>query len=656
MSAACLLLVLTWSSAGQASDDPSVAPNLKRSATREVHPGVRVMVVDPADVTPSNEYAPSRVQIATIAKVTARDGKQLTIRDEFGLGTVNVDDVIQLGANDVDDQIKRRIPKSHRMLAEAEFAALHSKSIAWERFVELVENNPEHRWFRTRQAKFYVDHERLAELAAAMVDLTHEGSSSALSRVLALSTESMYGRVDGFKSILASDPNNTPARVGLLKTYAEMVRVSIAAESANEYYRFVSKTSDELWDQVPGHPVAAGVELDISVSLARAGKNVNVAWFKTALQRAEAALKADPYDLKLMLSLADACGAAGDSNKAGVIAMRAVERFPRSSEAVSLVLNHAEARANDQAIDKFCNDYKVSEIANGLRAIEEIDLPQGENSMPPLRLVDGNGRRDNGYTVDEESQLSAMQILVLADNANCIRFLQDFDPTFAVSSKSSHDLFAAACQTDSYHALEVLLRSSEPLKQPSRWDPVFEMALSRKSDVCLCLLWGQGIRPSESVIEQLMERFACQNDDLGKAIGDAAIEKLASALPERFAPAINVRNTGINTERESRNLLARLEGIAQRQAIYGDSGGYQQTMNGVRELRQQLANSSDYEGTASILVVDCIHRELRTIKTLFDDERQKTWSRKLMSFAEAKHTWMVPDVKGALSITHMKYE
>ncbi len=624
------------------ADDPPSLTKAKtafvRTPDESVHAGMRIMVVDPADVTPSTEHAPSRVQIATIAKVTQTSGGELTILDDFGVGTVDTDNVIVLRRRDVFEQIARRIPASHQTLAQAEFASLYSMPKAWKLFIKAIDEQPDNQWFRARLAKFFADHKRFVELMSTAQELRREGRAAAVGEVVKSAVMSYNQKLENLVPLIRNDPKNTFARFAMMKGHADLVNSNLKVGMLNDYFLSMKGSAERIRTQVPFYPAASAVELQVSVRHFNRSGRVNSKDFRTALAEGQKSIQADPHNGSLLIALADGYREAGDLPKAGKYALSAVQKFPRNSESVACLLRCADARSSNPEINTFFEDYRAAQISEMLKLIDGIDIPS-RDPLPPLRLVDGDGRIDIGYTVDEETQLTAYAVLCLNDACDCLRYLNNYLPAFDLTQANPefHDLIAACCYSDSYHALNYIVSTETPT---SGIDKMFEQAMDRDSKVCLWVLWKNGLRPSDATTEQIAKSLSVETSEIETAIGDAALSDLAKALPKVLEQASEMRKLGIAHERESRNFVSRGEDIARRQAVYGDRTGYAQTMEGVRQAKENVKEGRQLQEVANVLLVDNLEREFQVIESLLDNESKKIWFENLNAFIESKEQWM----------------
>ena len=609
-----------------------------RSDKDTVHSGMRVMVVDPVDITPSTKHAPARVQIATIAKVISVKDKRLMILDDFGLGEVDEADIIVLRSRDVFEQIEKRIPASHRTLAKAEFAALYSTPKAWKLFNQAIDEQPDNQWFRARQAMFYDGRGQMIELDGTSLEIKSEGRASAIGKVMRTRFLSINDKSYRLPSIINEDPQNTLARFAMMQNHVDTNALAKLTATADEELDAMRIVAAEIREQVPDHPIASATEIATTISHFNRGGNVDATQFKQALSLGDKASEIDPYNHQLLIALADGYREVNDLGRSGKFALLAVQRFPRKSESMACMLRCADARSSDKEVDAFLNTFPAATLSETLKLIEGIDIPNSD-LLPPLRLVDGDGRLDIGYAIDEETQLNVYQILCLKDAHDCLRYLDQYDPTFDIgeSNPEFKGMIMACSYSDSFHALQYILSG---IKVKAGLEKAFDQAIARESSLCQWVLWNNGSRPSKASLEKLTEALSTDNAGLEKAINDSALETLAKMLPQVMGQAIEMRKLGVEHERESRNVIENLKRIARQQAVFGDLGGHAETTAGIRRTAQGVKQARNIQRLAVGLVADHLEKEYVAIEPLLSADAKETWFKNLDKFLNSQQAWM----------------
>jgi len=589
---------------------------------QKIGSGMRVMIVNPNDVTPDDKAA-CRARIGSIAKVysvgNGGEGEELVVLDNFGLGKVKAVDVILLRQSDVFEQIEDRIPKSHRGIALAEFEALYDMAKARRSFRSVLKRNPANEEFKTRYALFLWKHSLSDELAKLKLEEHTQDDNERL--VIASALLPVGQRIDRLQAIAKRDQNSLFARTALAS--ALETQLLSPNEKSNVAFLKLDYCADEINELVPDHPDAYTQIIACSIDRSLKGGSVDVDKYWGRLKKGEQSARRFPYNHNLLVALTEGNLAASNLVEASQFAMAAVTKFPISCKSVELVracFNELEvAGIENQAVSKFGDEYKIGYLISGFNGADPADFYTGK--LPHVSLIDGTAPISLEESKDT-SQRRGIAKLCSEDQIECLRFLNAFVPD-SISSASAEELFEACVESGSYHAMELLLSAG---KKPENINRLFQRAIENEHDVMILQLREQnGGEFTQACVDSYTKAFDVSSGDMQNELTKKSIVRFQSELRGVFAQAIAMKKLAVEDRRSIESTYAQLERIAAHQQVYGDSYGLQQTNAGIRQLKQQLRDNQKVSNLANSLAKKNLNAEYEVIKEILDPAGLDEW-------------------------------
>ncbi len=595
-------------------------------------PGCRVLIVDSDKVKPIEGLTTLTTFPAQVAKIVAEKKGGLVIRGFDGFGAVPANAVILLRNLDAKKLIESSFSGREKKLALAEFANLHDADEALKLYRELVDSEVEYDWPRVRLVDLMLQYNMTDQVAEVLEPIGESSGAWSLKQVqMAVASENVDEQV---ARILDEDPNNVHA----LKVLARLmlIKASDSSRTTDDRMHFAEQLAAkivELEKVLSSDVEVAWLKLKLMMIAQQCGIEFSDEQQMTVIKVAMEALSKDPFSPNLLISISHSFEITGRSEAAIGLARTAAENFPRYADAISsfslIAWNLASEKlviASDPAVAEFSLAYNWPLVSQGIDRIARLDIPRTTSHLP-FRNVDGDGRRDLGFLLDEETGLNACQLLCAIDNIDTLRFLDDkyekIDYRFGEVDGVTLSHFCAA--HDSFNSLAFLMEKQVPfdLASSKGLKPI-DWAIACKSIVCTQLLWNSGERPNEEHQTALCNWLKCKPDQLSEKLAASAIDRMVEDFELRNGDAL----LGVVTARSLHFLGGEQIESAQQLRALGVGAGAAQFMPAPVFVPSDFKNDPSFVQRA---IQDAVDQSLPTVT----QEDRNNWNRTEQAGIEA---------------------